>query len=257
MRRKRRRIRQGKRINRWQHGLVVVVGVVAVLFIAFFVLTNVVFAVKNVEYSGSFSVDPNEITRASGIRFGRSIFGVDESTVRDRVNALGVVALEDVVIHYPSTVTLCVRDRTDQAMLVYSGGVAILDEEGCVIRSSTEVPNEDLLYVTGFHVFQCRTGAPIDAQMGQRNAFTAVMQALIVNGAKPYVSELDLEDVNNLFLLTRGGITVRLGGMENMYNKIAWMKGAVADLEARGEYGGALDVQSGTKADYIPPSPLD
>ena len=41
--------------------------------------------------------------------------------------------------------------------------------------------------------------------------------------------------------------------MQNMQDKIAWMKGAVADLERRGEAGGTLDVRSGTKADYRAP----
>ena len=53
-----------------------------------------------------------------------------------------------------------------------------------------------------------------------------------------------------LRIITRRGIEVRLGNSENMPDKIAWMKSAVADLENRGQNGGVLDVSSGTKADY-------
>ena len=241
-----------RRRKRGHKGALIAAAVVAFLLIVCFVLFKVVFVVRNVEYTGNFSMNPDEITRASGIRLGSSVFRVEESAVRDKVNALGTVALEEMQIRYPSTVSLRVRERAEEGMFVFSGGVAVLDEEGCVVRTTVEVPNEDLLYVTGFHVIQCRVGAPIEAQAGQREAYAAVMQALIGNGAEAYASELNLEDAGSLFLLTRGGITVRLGNMENMYNKIAWMKSAVADLETRRQYGGTLDVQSGTKADYTP-----
>ena len=62
-----------------------------------------------------------------------------------------------------------------------------------------------------------------------------------------------MSDVDNLRLITRTGIQVDLGDAENMDNKIAWMKGAVSDLERRGEGGGTLDVRSGSKADYTRP----
>ena len=63
-----------------------------------------------------------------------------------------------------------------------------------------------------------------------------------------------MSDVENLRIITRTGIRVELGDAENMGNKIAWMKGAVADLERRGESGGTLDVRSGSKADYTRPA---
>ena len=63
-----------------------------------------------------------------------------------------------------------------------------------------------------------------------------------------------MSDTADLRIVTRTGMTVRLGNFDNMDNKIAWMAGALADLENRGETGGQLDVSSGTKADYMPPA---
>jgi len=47
-------------------------------------------------------------------------------------------------------------------------------------------------------------------------------------------------------------MTVLLGDAENMERKVAWMLGALRDLEARGETLGRLDVASGSKADFLP-----
>lgn len=248
---RRRRRGKGRR-----NGLPIVIGVLALLLVLCLILFRVVFVVRDVSYSGQFSLNPDEMTRASGIRFGSSVFRVDEGAVRENINSLGTVALEGMEIRYPSTVSLHVRDRVEAAMFVHSSGVVTLDADGVVVQRGIEVPNADLLYVSGFHILQCRVGGPVDAQGGQREAYAAVAQALIANNAKGYVSELNVDSEDNMYILTRGGITVRLGGAENMNNKIAWMRSAVADLEARGQHGGTLDVQSGNKADYTPPAPV-
>lgn len=241
----RRRKRAGGR------GWIIAVAAIAVLAITALILFKTVYVVRRVEYAGQFSVNQDDVTRASGIRFGESIFRVDTESIRRSVNALGEVALESVQKRYPNTLVLQVRSRSAAGMFLYSGGIVVMDETGCVIRREAEVPNTDLLYVSGMHAMQCHVGSPIDAQAGQREAYAAVAQALIKNGAEMYASELNLDDVNDLFLLTRAGVTVRLGDASNMNNKIAWMKSALMDLESRGQYGGTLDVQSGTKADYM------
>ena len=80
----------------------------------------------------------------------------------------------------------------------------------------------------------------------------ATVEALKAHGAMAYASEINVEDVDDLRIITRTGITVLLGSADNMGDKIAWMAGALADLEARGEVHGSLDVSSGTKADFKP-----
>ena len=243
MRKKRRRSKRGS-------GMPIVFAVLALLMIAAFVLFRFVFVVRNVDTTGSFSLSREEITRAAGIRFNGSIFRVDTDAIARNVNALGTVGVDDVQLVYPSTVRIQAHDRIKQAMFVFSSGVTVLDEEGFAVARMMEVPNEDLLYISGLHARECRVGERVDAQEGQIEAYSTVVQALNRNSVKSYASELNLDDVNNMYILTRNGITVLLGNADNMYNKIAWMKGAILDLEARKQYGGTLDVQSGTKADY-------
>ena len=242
MRRKRRPLGQG--------GMIAIL-TMAALIAAALILFKSVYVVRHVEYTGQFDVHQDEITRAAGIRFGQSIFSVDEAAIRRGVNAMGEVELEDFRKRYPNTLVLQVRGRTSAGMFLFSGEIVEIDEDGYVVRRETEAPNTDLLYISGLRAMQCRVGSLIDTQNGQREAYAAVAQALRRNSASAYVSELNLSDVNDLFLLTRLGVTVRLGDASNMNNKIAWMKSALMDMESRGEHGGTLDVHSGTKADYI------
>lgn len=190
------------------------------------------------------------MVRAASIGFGQSMFRVNTQNISKGINALGGLCCEDVRLQYPDTIRISVRTRNRTAMALHLGKIHVLDENGYVVESLAQVPDEDLLYVSGMRVQGANVGEAIRADSAQLSAYCAVMQALRAHSAQIYVSELRLDDPDNLSMITRTGVNVRLGKAENLSDKIAWMKSAVADLEQRGEYGGTLDVSSGTKADY-------
>ena len=220
------------------------------------ILFRYVFVVRNVWISygqDAAQLSEETVIRAANIDFGGSIFFLDENRIRKGVNSLGTIRLEGVEVGYPSSITLYVARRKPVAMLLNMGEIRLLDEECCVVESAENVPDTDLIYVNGMTVTAYSTGEPLQAREGQVEAFCTVMQALSANSANAYVSEIEISNVEELRLITRTGITVELGNMQNMQNKIAWMRSAVADLEQRGEGGGTLDVRSGNKADYRAP----
>lgn len=217
-------------------------------------LLRFVFVVRNVEIIGNVGVvSDEEVMRAAHIGFGSSILKVDRAEIESQINELGTLKFEDMEIHYPDTVRIQVSSRNREAMLLHMGKIRVLDDEAVVIESMDEVPNTDLIYVSGVRTLRCEQGNKILAGDGQVEAYCAVIQALNYHGADGYVSELKLDDPQDIRIITRFGITVRLGDAQKAADKIAWMKSAVIDLEQRGEHGGILDVSSGTKADYSVP----
>ena len=214
-------------------------------------LLRFVFVVRSVEVEGNTGVVSDEaVMRAARIGFGSSILKVDAREIGERINATGNVKFEGLTIRYPDTVCIQVKNRSREAMMLHMGKIRILDGEACVMESLKDVPNMDMLYVSGLRTMKCEQGQQIQAGDGQVEAYCAVIEALNRNSADMYVSELKLDDPLNMTIITRTGITVTLGDTQKMMSKIAWMKSAVADLEQRGERGGVLDVSSGTKADY-------
>lgn len=242
-------MRRRRRNRKWIFPVVLLVlALICALMLRF------VFVVRSVEIEGNTGVVSDEaVMRAAHIGFGTSILKVDAREVEDRINATGKVKFEGLSLQYPDTVCIRVKNRNREAMMLHVGQIRILDGEGCVMESLKEVPNMDLLYVSGLRTLQCEQGRQIHAGDGQVEAYCAVVDALNRNGADMYVSELKLDDPMNMIIITRTGVTVELGDMQKMTSKIAWMKSAVADLEQRGERGGILDVRSGTKADYRVP----
>lgn len=215
-------------------------------------LLRFVFVVRSVDVVGGGDVMSDEaVVRAAKIDFGSSIFRIDVPKIERGINTTGLLKFERLDVRYPDTAVIYVKQRAREAMLLSTGKIRVLDGEGYVMESLDQVPDMDLVYVSGFRVMRCNTGERLQAESGQTEAYCAVIAALNSHAADLYVSELDVADPKNLRVITRTGIVVLLGDMQRMEDKIAWMKSAVADLERRGEGGGTLDVTSGNKADYI------
>lgn len=225
--------------------------VLIILCLIGILLLRFVFVVRSVEIQGSLGgASQEDVVRAAKIGFGTSIFKVDEDRIERGINGMGVLRLENVEIRYPDTLHISVAARSRDAMILHMGKIRVLDENMCVVESLDRVPDMDLIYVSGLSLQNYATGEQLRAEREQVEAYCAVIQAVRSNAAGVYISELMLSDPENLRIITRTGINVELGDVQNMNNKIAWMKGAVADLEKRGEKGGTLDVRSGSKADY-------
>ena len=230
---------------------------IALLALAVWLLVaNLVFVVREVQVAGSGDVPAQEVVRMSGIRLGGRMGAVDVERAADGVESDGRLAFVSLERRLPGKMLLTVRQRTRDALILQAGKVLVLDSDGYVVEITDRLPAGNIPYVTGLKPSGYIQGRQLDTTDGRVACMKAVVEALKARGATAYASEISVADVNDLRIITRTGMTVRLGDRENMTNKIIWMAGALADLEARGETDGQLDVASGSKADYKPgPTP--
>lgn len=244
--------KRGKRraATPWLAAILLLAAALAVL------VSRSVFVVREVQVAGNGAVPAQEVVRMSGIRLGSGMGAVDAARVADGVENDGRLAFVSLERRLPGRMLLTVRERTRDALILQAGKVLVLDTDGYVIEMTDRLPGENIPYVTGLKPSGYIQGRQLDTADGRLACMKTVVEALKAQGATAYASEINVSDVNDLRIITRTGMTVRLGGRENMTNKIIWMAGALADLEARGETGGQLDVASGSKADYRPqPTP--
>lgn len=220
-------------------------------------LANVVFVVRDVQVVGAGEVPEADVRRLSGISLGTRLGAIDADEVHKDVESDGRVAFVSLEKRYPSRVVLTVRPRSMDALILQGGKILVLDSDAYVIQVAEQLPAGNIPYVSGIKAMYYALGRQLDTSDGRCFAMKAVLEALKTHSATAYVAELDVSNTGDLRIITRTGMTVLLGNMENMENKIAWMVGALSDLESRGETTGTLDVSSGTKADYRPPAAQD
>ena len=226
---------------------------VAALGVALWLLlANVVFVVRDVRVAGAGELPESEIRHLSCIRLGTRMNALDEERIRLDVESDGRVAFVSLERRYPSRVVLNVRPRTMDALILQGGKILVLDSDAYVVQVAEQLPEGRVPYVSGIKATHYALGRQLDQADGRCAAMKAVLEAMKARGATAYVSELNVSNTDDLRVITRTGMTVLLGNARDMERKIAWMAGALADLESRGETGGQLDVSSGTKADYRP-----
>jgi cell division protein FtsQ len=227
--------------------------VLAFLLLAFAVwmfLDRSVFVIRNVEVVSDQTVDAQDVIRVSGVEMGARMRALDPDKIARGIESTGAYAFVSAEKKYPSSVRLTVRKRVPAAMAEVGGLAVLMDADGYVISASPEAPDVDAVYVTGFDIGAYEVGKVVEADKDRIAAVHEVITALGNGAAAAYVSELNVGDVNELYIYSRTGIYVALGNDGEMDAKIVLMKYVLQDLESRGETSGRLDVSSGDKADY-------
>ncbi len=239
----------GRRMRIWLAALIAVLLLSLALW-----LWRCVFVVRAIEVRGG-GAPVDEVVAASGVKLGQSVLALNEEEMRAGVNGLGVVYLDEYRLRLPDRLELKVAAREPVAMLRCGGGLLLIDGEGCAVELTEDAPDTDLLFLSGVEVLDCGMGRGIEAADGRAALCREIIAAMDALHAQIYVSEVDLSDAQDLRLITRGGILVELGDAENLGEKLALMKAAVADLEAEGAAGGILRLNGAGRADYSPPPP--
>ncbi len=229
----------------------VIAAIVLICAIAF-VLFRFVFVVRAVDVIGAASGDEQAIVRAANVDFGGSIFGVDSKKIAENIAGTGAYYVIDVERRMPNRLSIAVDRRAPAAMTLFMQSILILDEDGYVISACDSVPDMDLVYVSDLAPGGYRIGSAVYADADRLDNLRAALHAIRENGAAPYISELNVADSRAIRVIARTKTSVNLGTRDDMSMKISWMKSALADLEARGETYGSLDISSGKKADYRP-----
>lgn len=233
-------------------GLLISLAAVIILIAVAGIVWSKALVVRNVVIDSADEISRDEMIRASQIELGGHISKVDAERLKENLEDSGRYSLENVEIRYPDTVVLSVRERTRDAVVINGGQYLVMDADGYVIEILSAMPENSGVYVYGLDVMDVRVGKRVTASEEKLSAMKETLVSIRAQGVAPYISELDVSDVEQLCMTMRTGMRVELGNSDNMDSKLIWMRSAVNDLEQRGEVFGTLDVSSGDKADYTP-----
>lgn len=240
-----------RKANKRKIGLTMIVAL-AILGIILVVIWLKLFVVRSVVIEGNVQASHEEIVRAAHVEFGGHISKVNDDQIRSNLESSGKYALDGVSVKYPNTVILTVRERTRDAVVINGGQYLVLDSDGYVVESLSAMPENSGIYVYGLNATSYRIGGRITAPEDRLANMKIVLDAARQQWAAEFISDVDIGSSEDIKATTRTGIIVELGSVENMDDKMLWLRSAVSDLEARGETRGTLDISSGDKADFKP-----
>ena len=223
--------------------------VIAIAILVLF-LDGSVFVIKDVRIEGESGMQDVEVVRLAGLDFGECMRKFDAASVRRNVESTGALICVDVKKEKPSTIVITVAERVPVMTTDYGGSIALMDKDGYVMSVTREMPEGNYLYVTGLDPRDAVPGRIVGADNERIGVLTKVVWAINSIGVKEYISEINVEHTDGIYLYSRTGIQVMLGDTDELENKLIWMQYALIDLEGRGETSGKLDVTGGNQADY-------
>lgn len=210
----------------------------------------------NVQVKGGGSFSRETVIALAGLDQPVSYFAVSGEKVAKGVESNRYLMFLSMEKIFPNQVILTVRERVPVARVQEMSADYYLDAEGMVLeRGSVSAQVQDsVVMVTGLKPKELRLGQIMTtATADHKTAYLTLFSELLQQNWLSQVSELNLSDPANLYLMTRDGYFVRLGDVTDMRAKIGTVRAVVAKLREMGETEGILEAGVPGEAIYSPP----
>ena len=213
------------------------------LFALAFVLYAGVFRVRKIAVIGNQTVSWNEVVEAAGLKNGISYFAIDPEKIAAGIEQNRYLVCEKIEASFPNALAIYLRERRGCANVRVMGVTYLMDAEGMVLeRNENGGLFDGIPVVTGLQAREVRVGRIVSSSnASQIDVYRNLMEELALQGFSGEVSELNLSNPENLYLITRNGYTVHLGDRENLRAKIGTVRGVIAKLLEMGKSGGVLE----------------
>ncbi|MBR3502845.1 MAG: FtsQ-type POTRA domain-containing protein [Clostridia bacterium] len=208
------------------------------------------FVLGEVLVEGNQRYTDSEIAAMASLTPGESIFDISREAVERSLSAYSDVKLVDFRVTYPHTVCLTVSELQARAAVNCAGVILLVDTEGRILDRLSSVP-EGSVVVSGMDVSVSARGRSIEtAKDWQLGAMKDVLDGMDAQGLMKAVSEFNVADRYNLYLVSNTGVKIVLGDVENLTAKLVWARTVLEKLTEEGVRSGVLDVSTGKNAVY-------
>ena len=227
--------------------LLVLLGVGAILY-------STLFRLKQVQVVGVSHRTPQEVVTLAGVAMGDNILLLDEEKIRTKINSDRYLVFQNMQRDYPDGLIIEVFERKPIASIQSMGVQYTLDADGIVLEQTQVLQlDEGVIAVTGMQIVSSVLGQYITCEKeSQLNAYRHVMTELAAQGAASQISELNLHDMDNLYLISVDAFTIRLGDDTDIRAKIGAMRAVMDYLRQNGREKGSIDVSAPVNPTYIP-----
>lgn len=237
------------------HAIRWVVIIAAVVALVGFVVYGQVFQARSIQVQGNRIVSSEEVLRLAGLGKGVNTLSLNEDAIQRGIESNRYLTFVCVEVDLPGSLTVQVRERVPAAMVKYCGILYVVDNRGMVLEETYDVDAvyENMITVEGLDIRQCEVGKSLTLSSAkQMNIYTTALIEMKVMGAMDQILELDLSDMDNLFLVSKDGYAVRLGSGDSLHAKLRSMLLTLDKLRQEGHGPGTVDVSDPVHPTYIP-----
>ena len=235
---------------------VVVVTVLAVLFV---LASSQVFKVRNVLVVGNRNLHKEEVIAQSGVQIGDNLLSLSDAELKKRLEKNRYIEYVGHEFDYRGTLTLRINERLGMGVVNALGLYYVLDASGMVLECAGSTFPDTVAgpKISGFSMDD-NTRVVVGDRLpvrdsGQLESMKRVLTTLDSVGLLGRIAQLDVKNLDNLYLMTTDGAKIVLGDDSDLQTKLLIAREVLAVREPLGTVRGAkIDVSSGREAHYIP-----
>lgn len=237
------------------------VGLRAAVLCLIFLLAAVVIVhetllqISYVTVVGNVHISREEVIASAGLSGRVSYLAIREDDIREGVNHHFYLEYEGMEKHFPNGLTLYIRERIPAVNLTVMDEQYITDEKGYVLeKCESKQPDNGLVHVTGMTFKRLTVGENVvPVSESQLQAMQTVIAEMQVQKCLSQFSELNVGNVENLYLVTVDGFSVNIGDMQDVRGKLLTVRGVLSSLREGGYAPGSLEAMVPGYATYTPP----
>ncbi|MCL2408691.1 MAG: FtsQ-type POTRA domain-containing protein [Oscillospiraceae bacterium] len=226
---------------------------IAALLIAILTIfgIGVFLVIAEVEVTGASMHTYEEIIEISGIVPGDNMILLDRNNIAQRIIE-ELPYINDARIHrvWPNTVRIEVTESMAIAAIPFYRGTLIVDSAGRVLEQRDEAPH-GLVAVRGIYPTDPVPGRALTTEPDAAawvNTLITMLTAIEEADIQDDVLELDITNPINITIRYLGRITVRLGGIDDIQNKLRLLPEAVEGLPPN--QSGTFDMRDSSPANW-------
>lgn len=236
---------------------------VAAIVLALVLAMAVFFRVEHVHVSGMDQYTAWDISEASGIEKGESLFSLGLPGAAAKIKALPYVKDVRIGIKLPNMVMIEITEvRVTYAVKAQNDDWWLVDSGGRVIEKVAENVQDEYTKILGVHILNPKAGQqsvahetakpevdadgntiPVTVTAAQQlTTALSIADQLEANGVIGQAASIDVNDMGNLQVWYGEQYQIKLGDESQLAHKINLAKGAIDSLSQESHNSGVLDV---------------
>lgn len=202
------------------------------------------FHTKNIIVLGNSSIKESEVGTYSEESLDKNIYLVKARKIEADYRENPYIKSIQIQRKFPWTLIYQITERKAVASIKFTGGFAIIDDFGFVLKTTQDINDIVKPLVNGVKVKEIIVGEEIKTEDMENlkaglDALSNVKSAQLLNN----ISQIDISDPKNMYMITPQGITVLLGEGKDLNEKMRVLNKILIDLFERQIYSGYVDMR--------------
>ena len=221
--------------------------VIGIIFVSLF---TPIYDIKEIIVEGNSFIDGEVISRASGIEVGNSFFEADIVGAKDKISKVAYVDSVRVYRVFPNKIKIKITESTECAYISFVGNFIGIDSKGKILEVKQQLDTNSKPIVYGIKINNFAIGSYIEVENeDKKSVFFDLLGRIKDSDIENSIYSIDITDTDNILLVLKNNITVKLGTTDNMKYKIAYLKTVLKEL--KDEVGGTLDISDTENVIYV------